>query len=99
MQKASEKVKRQEELFFNNHPNGANKEDALVFLDNLKIMLTTDTSFDGGAIKNAIECIIRDYELNKNLTERIEKYESFKNDVKGLPYQGKKKSEEIAEAN
>mgnify|MGYP002780812335 CR=1 FL=1 len=96
-EKASEKVKVLEESFFNNHPNGANKEDAVEFLNKLKLLLTGDTSFDAEAIKVEIEGIWKDYNLGVNLTERIENYKDFTKEVKGLSYQGRRKSEEIAE--
>ncbi|NEP10054.1 MAG: AAA family ATPase [Symploca sp. SIO2C1] len=96
-EKASEKVKHLEEGFFNNHPNSANKEDAVVFLTKLKLLLMGDDRFPTEAIKNKIESIERDYELDQNLTERIENYQEFTKDIKSLKFQGKKKSEEIAE--
>lgn len=96
-EKASEKILGLEDGFFNNHPNGANKEDAVVFLHKLNVLLAGDTSFDAQAIKKAVEGIRTDYQLETNLTERIEKYNDFKREVKGLRYQGEKKSIQIAE--
>jgi predicted ATP-dependent endonuclease of OLD family len=96
-EKASEKIRGLEDSFFNNHPNGANKEDAVGFLHKLNVLLTGDTSFDAEAIRKGVVGIRTDYQLDTNLTERIEKYDDFKRDVKGLKYQGAKKAAEIAE--
>lgn len=95
--KASEKIRGLQESFFNNHPNGANKEDAVGFLHKLNVLLTGDTSFDAEAIMKAVESIRKDYQLDTNLTERIEKYQDFQREIKGLSYQGKKKAEKLAE--
>lgn len=96
-EKASEKIRGLQESFFNNHPNGANKEDAVGFLHKLNVLLTGDTSFDAAAIMKAVESIRKYHKLDTNLTERIEKYQDFQGDIKALYYQGQKKTEELAE--
>lgn len=96
-EKASETIRRECEQFFNNHQNAPKKEEAVVFLNKLKILLASDTRFDAELIIEEIEKIRTNYQLNKNSTERIEKYDDFKKSVKGLKYQGEKKAEEIAE--
>ncbi|MEG4059883.1 MULTISPECIES: AAA family ATPase [unclassified Microcoleus] len=96
-EKASEKIGGLEESFFNNHPNGANKEDAVGFLHKLNVLLIGDTSFDAEAIIKAVESIRKDYQLDTNLTERIEKYEDFQREIKGLKYRGQEKTGELAE--
>lgn len=96
-EKASEKILVLQESFFNNHPNGANKEDAVGFLHKLNVLLRGDTNFEAEPITKAIEKIQQDHKLDTNLTERIEKYQDFQRDIKALYYQGQKKAEELAE--
>ena len=96
-EKASEKVRGLEESFFNNYPTGVNKDDALGFLNKLEYIITYDTSFDAEEIKKGIEGIRTNYQLEINSTERIDRFENFKRDVKGLSYQGLAKSQKIAE--
>lgn len=88
-EKASQKVKALEESFFNNHPNGANREDVVEFLEKLEALLLSDDSFDSDEIRKGIGGIRNDYKLNINLGERVEKYEQFKSDVQRLKYLGK----------
>lgn len=96
-EKASQKVKDLEESFFLNHPNGANREDVVEFLEKLEALLLSDNSFDGDEIRKGIAGIRNDYKLNVNLGERVEKYEEFKRDIQRLKYLGKFASQEKTE--
>ncbi|MEH2119271.1 MAG: AAA family ATPase [Nostoc sp.] len=93
-EKASQKVKDIGESFFYNHPNGANREDVVEFLDKLEALLLSDDSFDAEQIRRGIEGIRNDYKLNIDLGERVENYEQFKRDVQRLKDVGKIESEE-----
>ena len=95
-EKASERVKIEEETFFNNYPNGARKESALKFLQKLHFLLASDSSSESESIRRRIEAIRKDYELNINLIERISDYENFKKEIKGLCYE-KTGEEDIGE--
>jgi predicted ATP-dependent endonuclease of OLD family len=96
-EKASEKILGLAKSFFNNHPNGAKKEDAVVLLRQLNALLIGDTNFDVELIEKAVENIRKIHKLDTNLTEKIENYQKFETDIKALRYQGKKKAEELAE--
>jgi predicted ATP-dependent endonuclease of OLD family len=96
-EKASEKILGLAESFFNNHPNGAKKEDAVVLLRQLNALLIGDTNFDAELIGKAVKKIREVHKLDTNLTEKIENYQEFQADIKALRYQGKKKAEELAE--
>ncbi|MEA5547275.1 AAA family ATPase [Limnoraphis robusta CCNP1324] len=98
-EKASQKVKNLSDSFFNNHPNSANREDAVEFLEKMEDLLLSDDSFDAEQIKKGIEAIRKDYKLNINLRERVEKYEEFKRDVNRLKDIGKIESEEKQDEN
>ncbi|ARV59233.1 hypothetical protein BZZ01_11890 [Nostocales cyanobacterium HT-58-2] len=88
-EKASQKVKDLEESFFSNHPNGANREDVVEFVEKLEALLLLDDSFDSDEIRKGIGGIRNDYKLHINLGERVENYEQFKHDVQRLKYLGK----------
>jgi hypothetical protein len=92
-------VKNLSDSFFNNHPNSANREDAVEFLEKMEDLLLSDDSFDAEQIKKGIEAIRKDYKLNINLRERVEKYEEFKRDVNRLKDIGKIESEEKQDEN
>jgi predicted ATPase len=96
-EKADQKVKDIEESFFSNHPNSANREDVVEFLEKLEALLQLDSSFDSHEIKKGIAAIRNDYNLHVNLGERVENYEKFKDDVKRLKYLGKFASQERLE--
>lgn len=93
-EKASQKVKDLGDSFFSNHPNGANREDVVEFLDKLEALLLSDDSFDAEQIRKGIEGLRNDYKLNINLGERVENYEQFKREVQRLKDVGKIESEE-----
>ena len=88
-EKASQKVKALEESYFSNHPNGANREDVVEFLEKLEALLLSDDSFDSDEIRKGIGGIRNDYKLHVNLGERVENYEQFKRDIQRLKYLGK----------
>lgn len=88
-EKASQKVKDLETSFFSNHPNGANREDVVEFLEKLEALLLSDDSFDSDEIRKGIGGIRKDYKLHINLGERVENYEQFRQDVERLEYLGK----------
>jgi len=96
-EKASQKLKDTEESFFSNHPNMANREDVVQFLEKLEALLLSDDSFDSDEIRKGIGCIRNDYQLNFNLGERVENYEKFKQDLQRLKYSGKFASQEKQE--
>lgn len=95
--KASQKVKDLEESFFSNHPNGANREDVVEFLEKFEALLLSDDSFDGDEIRKGIGSIRNDYNLQTNLGERVDNYEQFKHDVQRLKYLGKLASQDKQE--
>jgi len=88
-EKASQKVKTLEEGYFSNHPNSANREDVVEFLEKLEALLFSDDSFDSDKIRKGIADIYNKYNLSVNLGERVENYEQFKYDVQCLKHLGK----------
>lgn len=92
-EKASQKVAKLEERFFNNHPTGANREDVVEFLDKLEELLSSDDSFDSNEIKKGIENIRNDYKLNVELERRVDNYDQFKKEIQYLKNAGRRASE------
>jgi predicted ATPase len=97
--KAAQKVKELANAFFTNHPKAANREDAVEFLEKLEALLVQDDSFDSDEIRKGISSICKDYKLHTNLSERVENYEYFKQEVQSLQFSGKRATQKLEENN
>lgn len=90
--RASEKIKNHVQSFLDEHPSRATREDGHKFLKKLNSLLASDDRNEAQQLKDRIEKIYKDYELNLDQTEAIKEYDKFKVDIQGLchPQQGRK---------
>ena len=82
--RASEKIKNHVQSFLNEHPSRATREDGHKFLKKLNSLLASDDRNEAQQLKDRIEKIYKDYELNRDQTESIKEYDKFKVDIEGL---------------
>ena len=83
-EKISQKIKRTRKGFFQNHPNSATYQDAVVLLESIELELEDDR--DAEAVKNSLHTIRRDFNLSENPTDLISNYGTFKERMNTVVY-------------
>lgn len=94
-ERVSQKIDRLKENFLKDHPVSANREDAIVLLEDIESML--DDSLECDAIRSAIQNLRRDYKLEADMVKPIDNYEKFKEGLEQIKYAGRIASQENPE--
>ncbi|MBD1889337.1 hypothetical protein [Coleofasciculus sp. FACHB-SPT9] len=94
-ERVSQKIDRLKENFLKDHPVCANREDAIVLLEDIESML--DDSFECDAIKLKIQNLRRDYKLEADMVKPVDNYEKFKEGLEQIKYAGRIASQESQE--
>jgi predicted ATP-dependent endonuclease of OLD family len=94
-ERVSQKIDRLKENFLKDHRVCANREDALVLLEDIESML--DDSLECDAIKSEIQNLRRDYKLDTDMVKPVDNYENFKEGLEKIKYAGRIISQESQE--
>ncbi|WP_204105312.1 MULTISPECIES: AAA family ATPase [Spirulina sp. CCY15215] len=92
-EKFSQKMERRKNQFLNDHPVSANREDAIVFLDDLDSMLD-DSSPKSDEIRHSLQNLKRDYKLDTEMVKPVDNYPQFREALDRIKYAGKIASQE-----
>ncbi len=83
-EKLTQKISRIKQSFIKDYPLTATKEAGLILLENIEKVLETNNKET--KIKSMIEHLKKQYQLNQNLTQLIQNYEQFKEDLNKIKY-------------
>ncbi len=96
--RVSSRVERAKRSFVLDHPKTATKEQAAMLLEDIEAVL--DQTFESDEVRNQVQRLRREFQLDINLTEPIRDLATFKEQLERLRYAGRLATQErIGEAS
>lgn len=97
-ERLSQKIERIKKDFIARHPISARREDGIILLDEIEVILESNIQNESvkeiEAIKSAIQNLRRDYKLDIDMTKSIDDYNGFQLGLERIKYAGLLASQE-----
>jgi predicted ATPase len=98
-ERLSQKIERLKKNFNAQHPISARREDGIILLDEIRMILDSNIENESAkeieAIKNAIQNLRLDYKLDEDMNKAIDDYIGFQKGLERVKYAGLLSSQEI----